>query len=198
MSLKGNDVMVESFRKLFRMSVCSSILFIVVGLFLILKPDTTITMISYTLGAIIMVTGVIFLIKYFSNRNQLGIFSGDLVYGVMSTIFGLILILNPTALAKIIPFILGIWIIISSVTKIQYSLQLKSYDNKAWVSTMIIAAVTFIWGLLLLFDPFEGAMVITQIIGIFILVYAVLDLVEISIIKKNLKDLKKEVIDIIK
>lgn len=190
--------MIEHFKKLFRMSIFTSIFFIMIGLFLILKPETTITTISYILGAIIMVTGIIFLIKYFSNKEMYGVFSGDLVYGVMSTIVGLILILNPTAIAKIIPFILGIWIIISSVTKIQYSLQLKAYNNKAWVTTMIIAGITFIWGLLLLFDPFEGAMVITQIIGLFILVYAILDLVEVSIIKKNLKDLKKEVDHILK
>lgn len=189
--------MVESVKKLFRMSIVTSIFFIVIGLFLILKPETTITTISYVLGAIIMVSGVIFLIKYFSNKDQLGIFSGDLVYGVMSTIFGLILILNPTALAKIIPFILGIWIVISSVTKIQYSLQLKAYENKAWISTMIIAAITFIWGIILLFNPFEGAMVLTQVIGMFILVYAILDLIEVTIIKKNLKDFKKEITKII-
>lgn len=190
--------MVESFRKMFRMSMLTSVFFIIIGLFLILKPETTITTISYIFGAIILVTGVIFLIKYFSSKNQLGIFSGDLIYGVMSTIIGLILILNPTALAKVIPFILGIWIVISSVTKIQYSLHLKAYNNKAWISTMVIAAITFIWGLLLLFDPFEGAMVMTQIIGMFILVYAVLDLVEVMIIRKNLSDLKKEVVELIK
>ncbi len=190
--------MIENFKKMFRMSILTSVFFIVIGLFLILKPETTITTISYILGAVILVTGVVFMIKYFSTKNQLGVFSNDLVSGVMSIIIGFIFIFNPTALAKIIPIILGIWIIISSITKIQYSLQLKMYHNKAWISTMIIAAITFMWGLLLLFNPFEGAMVLTQIIGMFILVYAVLDLVEICIIRKNLSYLKKEVIDIIK
>lgn len=190
-------IMIQNFKKLFRMSIVTSCFFVVIGLFLILKPEPVITTISYILGGIIMVTGLIFLIKYFSNREMYGIFSGDLIYGVMSTIFGLILILNPTALAKIVPFVLGVWIIISSVTKIQYSLQLKAYNNKAWIPTMIIAAITFCWGLLLLFNPFAGAMVITQVIGMFILIYAVLDLAEVFLIKKNLSDLKKEVHKII-
>ncbi len=190
--MKGKMDMVENFKKMFRMSLISSVFFIVVGLFLILKPEVTLATISYVIGGIIIVIGVTFLIKYFSNKEY-GMFSGDLIFGVMSVIFGFILILNPTALAKIIPFILGIWIVISSITKIQYSLQLKTYNNKAWVSTMMIAAITFLWGLLLLFDPFEGAMVITQVIGMFILIYAVLDLAEVILIKKNLKDIKKGV-----
>lgn len=196
--MKGNDKMVESFKRLFRMSIVTSIFFIALGLFLIIKPDTTITAISYIIGGIIMVTGITFLIKYFSNREQLGLFSGDLIFGILSIVIGLVLVLNPTALAKIIPFIIGVWILISSITKIQYSMQLKTYDNQAWVYTMIIAIITFIWGLLLIFDPFGGAMAITQIIGIFILVYAVLDFIEVFIIRKNLKDIKKEVKEVIK
>ncbi|MCI8446006.1 MAG: hypothetical protein HFH31_00770 [Bacilli bacterium] len=190
--------MVESFKRLFRMSIFTSIFFIALGLFLVIKPDTTITAISYIIGGIIMVTGITFLIKYFSNREQYGLFSGDLIFGVLSIVIGLVLILNPTALAKVIPFIIGVWILISSVTKIEYSMQLKSIDNRAWVYTMIIAIITFIWGLLLIFDPFGGAMAITQIIGIFILVYAILDFIEIFIIRKNLKDIKKEVKEAIK
>ena len=190
--------MVESFKRLFRMSIFTSIFFIALGLFLVIKPDTTITAISYIIGGIIMVTGITFLIKYFSNREQYGLFSGDLIFGVLSIVIGLVLILNPTALAKVIPFIIGVWILISSVTKIEYSMQLKSIDNRAWVYTMIIAIITFIWGLLLIFDPFGGAMAITQIIGIFILVYAILDFIEIFIIRKNLKYIKKEVKEAIK
>lgn len=189
--------MVESFKKMFRMSIVSSLCFIIIGAFLFLKPETTITTISYIIGSIIMVTGIIFLIKYFSNKEEFAPFSGDLIYGVMSTIFGLILILNPTALAKIVPFVLGVWIVISSVTKIQYALQLKYYKNDAWKFTLIIAAITFLWGVLLLFNPFEGAMIITQIIGMFILVYAILDLIEVTILRKNIKDIKKEVKKII-
>ena len=196
--MEGNDKMVESFKRLFRMSIFTSIFFIALGLFLVIKPDTTITAISYIIGGIIMVTGITFLIKYFSNREQYGLFSGDLIFGVLSIVIGLVLILNPTALAKVIPFIIGVWILISSVTKIEYSMQLKSIDNRAWVYTMIIAIITFIWGLLLIFDPFGGAMAITQIIGIFILVYAILDFIEIFIIRKNLKDIKKEVKEAIK
>lgn len=190
--------MVESFKKMFLMSILSSIFFIVIGLFLIMKPDTTMAIISYAIGSLILVSGTIFLIKYFTNRDGYTMFSGELILGVICVIVGISLFLNPKALASIIHFILGMWIIISSVTKIQYAFQLKAYNNKAWVPTMILAAITFIWGLLLLFDPFEGAMLITQIIGIFILIYAILDLIEIFIIRKNLKDIKEGIIEIIK
>lgn len=190
--------MVETFKRMFLMSILSSVFFIIVGLFLILKPDTTMAIISYAIGSLIMVCGTIFLIKYFMNKNQYTMLSGELILGIICTVLGILLFLNPKALAEIIHFILGMWIIISSVTKIQYSFQLKSYNSRAWIPTMILAAITFIWGLLLLFDPFEGAMLITQIIGTFILIYAVLDLIEIFIIKKNLRDIKEGIIEIIK
>lgn len=190
--------MIESFKKMFLMSILTSAFFIIVGLFLILKPDTTMAIISYAIGSLIMVSGAIFLIKYFTNKAQYTMLSGELILGVICTIMGISLFVNPKALAEIIHFILGMWIIISSVTKFEYAFQLKSYQNKAWIATMILASITFIWGLLLLFDPFEGAMLITQIIGMFILIYAILDLVEVFIIRKNLKDVKDGIIEIIK
>ena len=50
---------------------------------------------------------------------------------------------------------------------------------------MIIAIISAVCGVLLLFNPFKGAVVITQIIGIFILIYAVLDLISTISIRKN-------------
>lgn len=190
--------MVESFKKMFLMSILSSIFFIVIGLFLMMKPGETMAIISYAVGSLILVSGVIFLIKYFTNKNAYTMLSGELILGVICVIVGIVLFLNPKALASVIHFILGMWIIISSVTKIQYAFQLKSYHNKAWISTLVIAAITFIFGLLLLFNPFEGAKFLTQIIGIFILTYAILDLIEVFIIRKNLKDVKDGIIEIIK
>jgi len=187
--------MIESFKKMFRVSMFTSIFFIIVGLFLFLKPATTITTISYVIGGIFLVIGISYLIKYFSYPNVP--VSLNLILGVVSSIIGLFLILKPTLIAGTIPFILGIWFVINSITKIQYSLKLKEQRSNAWISSIVIAGITLVWGIILLFNPFTGAVVITKVIGIFIFVYALLDLIQLLIIKKNLTDIKKGVTKII-
>ena len=94
-------------------------------------------------------------------------------------------------LAVIFPTILGIWIIVNSVTKFQYSLLLKKLNKSDFKYTLIISLLTFIWGLILLINPLKTVLRVTQIIGIFIIIYAVLDIIDNFILNRNKEDLNK-------
>lgn len=180
------------YNKFFTTSIITSIVFIALGMFLFLKPETTISTISYIIGIVILLLGAFSVVKHFSDKEQ-NSFDFSLVYGILSIIVGIVIIVNPTALAKIITFVLGFWIVINSIIKIQYSLDLKKYNNNAWIPTLVIGLLTLIWGLILVFNPFGGALDITKLIGLFIIIYSILDIVECVILNKNIKDIKKEV-----
>ena len=55
---------------------------------------------------------------------------------------------------------------------------------------MIISVIGTICGVVLLFNPFAGAVLLMRIVGIFIIVYAILDAVSTFIIKKNVEEFK--------
>ncbi len=186
--------MEKKIKKTFNTNLLISIIFVIVGLFLFIRPDTTISLISYTIGGILLVSGIFYGYKYFTNEKIINAFSFELVYGVLLTIAGVFLIFNPNALANLFPIILGIWIIINSVTKFQYALVLKKLKKEDWAYTTLISVLTFIWGIVLLYNPFESALLLTQTIGIFIIVYAVLDIIDNFIIRKNIDN----IIDIFK
>ena len=95
--------------------------------------------------------------------------------------------MNPQAIASVIPFILGIAIIISSATKLQYAFELKANNNRLWKVTMLISILSTLFGVILLFNPFKGAVMFTKIVGIFILGYAILDIISTITIKRNVK-----------
>lgn len=181
--------MEKKINKMCNTSLVISMIFIVVGLFLFVKPDTTISIISYIIGGALLLSGVFSVHKYFTAESIGDIFNFDLVYGVLLIIAGIFLVVKPNALATLFPIILGIWIIINSVTKFQYALVLKKVKNEDWAYTALISGLTLIWGVVLLYNPFATALAITQIIGIFIIVYAVLDIIDNFIIKKNLKSI---------
>ena len=117
----------------------------------------------------------------------------DIVYGIITIILGIIVITNPKAIASIIPFIIGILMIISSSAKIQYSFDLKKRNSELWVSTLVVAIITLVCGVLLIFNPFSGAKALTQIIGGTLILYSLLDLIECISIKTvvNKKALKE-------
>ena len=171
------------------MSLITSIVFVVIGLFLFIKPDVTISIISYTIGGILLLVGLINIYKYFTSESKYNMFSFELAYGVLLAIAGLFLIIDTSIFAKIINIILGIWIIVNSITKFQYGFVLRSAKNGDWKYTMLVSLLTFAWGIVLLLNPLEGALKITQTIGIFIIIYAVLDIIDNFIIRKNVDDI---------
>ena len=74
--------------------------------------------------------------------------------------------------------------------KCTYAFNLKNSDNDLWKTTMIISVIGTICGVVLLFNPFAGAVLLMRIVGIFIIVYAILDAVSTFIIKKNVEEFK--------
>ena len=183
--------------KFFRSSILGSIGMAILGILLIFYSEVTIVSISYIVGAILIAIGVLAILKFIkaynlSSRNEL-----DIVYGIVSVVLGIVVITNPEAIASIIPIVVAIIIIISSATKLQYSLELKKSDNELWKSTMIISIITMLCGVLLIFNPFQGAIMFTRIVGILILIYAVLDISSTISIKRSVKQIHEAIEEIV-
>ena len=180
-------------KRFFRSSIISSIILIALGLLLIFQSEATIMMISYVIGGILIAIGVIAIIKFIQNvgkeqKNEL-----DIVYGVVSIILGIIVIKNPEAIASIIPIILGISIILSSATKLQYAIELRANKNKLWKTTLILALISTLCGIILLFNPFKAASYFTKVVGIFIVIYAILDMISSYTVKRNINIFQKSI-----
>lgn len=179
-------------KKFLRSSIITSIVLIILGFLLIYQSENTIMTISYIIGGILIAIGVLALIRYVrdgespAQRNEL-----DIVYGIVTVIFGIIIIKNYQAVASIIPAVLGIAIIISSAGKLNYAFQLKSDENRLWKTTMVISIISTLCGVILLFNPFKAAIGIMKIIGIFIITYAVLDIISTFAIKSSVTKIRK-------
>lgn len=171
--------------KIFKSSILGSIGLIVLGMLLVFQSEATIISISYIIGGILVAIGALAILRFIKNTKEKGKRDLDIVYGIVTIILGIIVIRSPHAIASIIPFIIGFIIIINSAAKLQYSFELKKNNNDLWKSTMILAFITTICGLILILNPFKGAEFITKIVGILILIYSILDIVSTITIKNT-------------
>ena len=178
-------------KKFFRSSLLTSLFLIALGVLLIFQSDAVIYSISYIIGGILIALGVLAIIKFIQNTNNEQKSELDIVYGIVCVILGILVIKNPEAIASVIPIILGISIIISSATKLQYAFELKSNGNNLWKTTMVISIISTLCGIVLLFNPFKALTSFTQVVGIFIIIYAVLDMISTFTIKRNVKFFEK-------
>lgn len=180
-------------KRIYRSSLLTSIVSAFVGLMLIIASTEIIIAISYSVGAVLIALGVIGIISYIRELNTEESEQLDLVYGIITIILGAIVIRNPEAIASIIPIVFGLVMIISSSVKINYALNMKNKNNEVWKTTLILALLTTLCGVILIFRPFEGADLIAKIIGAIILSYAILDIISTITIKRNIKRIHKEI-----
>ncbi len=180
----------------FRSSIISAISLFAFGALLIVQSEASIITISYIIGAILIALGVIAGLRFFKSKDTKN--DLDIIYGVVCIILGIVVIKNPEAIASIIPFIIGFVIIVNSATKLQYSLELKREKNKLWLSTMLLSIIMLVCGIVLIFNPFKGAVLLTRVVGIFIVIYAVLDIISTIVIKNTYNQIRKGIKENIK
>lgn len=166
-------------------SIYSSIGLLLLGLLLFFKSGATLIAISYIIGAILIALGVIAILKFIKGESKDIFNSLNIVYGVISTIAGIFIITTPEMIGSIIPIVVGIVIIFSSSMKLQQALLLKDLSKNYLISSLITAILCLICGVVILFNPFKSAVVVTKLIGLFITIYAVLDIINSIILKKG-------------
>lgn len=158
-------------------SIVVSLILFIIGLLLLLYSDTIIKMVSIVLGIVLIVAGIVMIVRYFKEENRTLLTGFNFGYGVISMIAGSALILNPTIVGSLLPFVIGIWVIISSIMRLEGVFYLKQTGSDKWVTPLILAIISLICGILCVFGPFLVASIIVQFIGIIVMIYAVVDII---------------------
>lgn len=179
-------------KKVFNISIISSLLLFLFGLVLTVNAEGFIKSITVAIGVVLLLIGVFPVIDYFRYRKEgLGASVG-LISGIFSIVCGLMLLINEDLLMILIPVFIGVWMIINGINKIQVSFEIKDLGEKSWIITFIYSILIIVLGGYFIVNPISGATTVTSFIGIVLCIYAVLDIIDCIIIKVKVKSFKKE------
>ncbi len=173
-------------------SIVVSVLMICLSLFLMFKPLKSLEVFTVIFAIIILLSGLGYLISYFTISKESRLFSIDLLLGLVTIISGIMLLVYKKDVINVFPIILGIWIIISNLFKLQLSINLSLFLDNTYLGLVLITILMIIFGLLLIINPFASFMTITVTAGTLLLITEVINLIEsiYVIIKLNkVKDL---------
>ncbi len=165
--------------------------FILLGIILILYSKESLTALSYIMGGFIIATGLMSFYSYIRAKKRNEPTGFGVVYGILSALIGIILIVLPELLGSIIPVVLGIGMTITGALKIQIALTLKQFNQKAWMASLIMAIIIMIAGIFLIFNPFRTASALAIVIGIIIFIFAGLDVITAIVHKFYTREPKK-------
>lgn len=164
-------------------SIIFSIIFLVLGIILINHPEDTVKFVSYILGGLLIVFGIIRLITYFSTRENFSYYDFNLTLGSLCLLIGLVIIVFGPTIASIFGIIIGIWIVLSSINRINLAFKLKDSGIKYWYVCLIIALLVLACGLYIIFSP----ELILVTVGTLLIVYSIMDIVQSIIFIVNTK-----------
>ena len=162
-------------KSFYKSSIITSLVLLVIGLLLLFKSNDTIIALSYILGTMIIIIGIVAIFNFFKESSVNSFNDLNIAYGFVSIILGVLIVMNPTAIATFIPFIVGIVILVNSALKLSYSMEAKNEGNEIWKSSLAVALISAACGILILFNPFQTSVAVFKIVGAFISIYAVLD-----------------------
>ena len=173
-----------------------ALLFLVIGVLLLNQTEDILTIISKVIGFILIITGIVKSIIYIYMKGKLGNYNiNDLSIGILLICFGVILILFSGVLSFIIRMFLGLWVLFAGINKIIFAITLKVSDKRGFLVYLITSILMTILGLILISALFD------QIIGIFIIVYSVIEIFNYiyfkvndgkeKVVKENVKSSKK-------
>ena len=159
-------------------SIIVSVLMIFLSLFLMLKPLESLEVFTVIFSIIILLSGLGYLVSYFTISKESRLFSVDLLMGLVTIISGVMLLVYRKDVINVFPVILGIWIIISNLFKLQLSINLNLFLDNGYLGLILITILMIIFGLILIINPFASFMTITVTAGILLLITEVINLIE--------------------
>jgi uncharacterized membrane protein HdeD (DUF308 family) len=153
-----------------------SILYITLGIVLIIWPEISARIICNIFGILTLGFGAVKMIRYFNGNTYDTAFRFDLAQGILYIILGIFILAAPKVVISILPFILGLAIVIDSIIRIQLAMDLKRGQYTKWSTSLVFAIITAILGTILLFNPFKGGIALTIYMGISLVVDGIVNL----------------------
>ena len=169
-------------------SILTSIVFAVLGLIIYYNPNTTFTVITYIIGAIFIIMGIPRIISYFKAKSDYEAYNYDLIYGIIAILLGIVVMICSNFIEAFLRIAIGVWIIYSGAIRIGAAIRLQrlSANKYAWITVLAIAILMIIFGFYIVVVP--GSIV--SAIGILMVIYSIMDIIEEVIFMKNVKNLE--------
>ena len=94
----------------------AAVIGIAAGVLLVIFPQESLNVITYGIGIISLVYGVLRIISYFRNKSLSPFFAGELFLGIVLVAIGLFSFLNPGGIFAVLPIVLGILVLVEGIS----------------------------------------------------------------------------------
>lgn len=166
-----------------KVSIYTSILFLIIGIFLFVNPNEMVKFITYIIGVIFVVFGSIKLYSYYKSKETIG--NIQLTLGICSIVIGIIIMFCNDVIEFAIRLVMGGYILANGINKLIVALNSRQ-TNSTWIGLLVVSGLLIIGGLYMILK----SNIILSSIGLIIIIFSSIDILSYILYPKN-KDIIK-------
>lgn len=161
--------------------ILAALAYVVLGVVLLVWPDATGNVLCTLLGILLLGYGIFQIIGFFTRGDE-GWGSGAvyLLAGLCAVALGVFALSSPEKVLSILPVALGAVVVVDSCMSLKRAFQLRELGMERWWIVALLAVVTLLFGLVVMFNPFQSAMLVTRIVGGVLIYQGISDLVSVG------------------
>ena len=153
-----------------------SVAFIILGLMLLIMPETSLLWICYAFGIVVLMTGAVCLFQYAKLRGTGFTAPFMLVGGVITVGLGIFTLLKPEVVASFLPIVFGLFILVDGCSRIGSAIDLAKRKGQKWWVLLLLSLLSIALGVLLLVNPFDAMVSVVMLCGILLIVEGAINL----------------------
>ncbi len=158
---------------------------ITLGICLFLWAEKVTNVVSICLGCLAIIYSLITIYNYFKSDNRITVDTLRFIWSIVVLVVGFILIFRVDFLKELISFIVGVYIVLNSLLQLQEILIIKRDSEDKLQNPIILSLIQMLIGVLCIVGKFIVPDIIIKFIGIMLVIYGVINIVNTIIIKKN-------------
>lgn len=178
--------MAKKFSDFLKGEIASSVFYILFGLCLAVIPAQTINIICKVVFGLVMVgVGIYHIYNYAREKVNTTIL--DLFTGVIVLVLGGFLFFTPQIIIKLLPYLLGAFILVDNIWTIKGAWRLKKLGNTHWKPLAIGSLVFVALGIFIIAYPFAKITYTAVFAGCVMLADGISDIVFLILLRKGIK-----------
>ena len=176
------------FKKYKWLNLLLSSLTILFGISLVLFPTGTKYIIITIFGILVLVYGIVSIVNYFVYGNR----PFGFIYGVGSSLFGVIIICSAKIIAEaaILGIAFAIMFIFKGLFMMQNAIDYRRLGFSKWWISFLFSLLILSLGIFVIINPLAGDRALMTLIGIVFIVNGVEDIVDILYFSRKMKNVK--------
>ena len=147
-------------------SALSSVLLLVAGVFLLLKPGETLDLIVKLVGVALLAVGALGVAQFFLKKDKKNRSILHLLISVVEIVGGLVFLVKPGYIVSVYYVFAGIIILLNGISNLSVAFDMKKAGFDRWAAAVILSVIAILAGIIIIFNPFAAATTVIRFIGV--------------------------------